>query len=199
MMKEYVVKKVDNLVWADIPKAEISTYKWVEGYAPRAFAQIAYLKGRGLAVKMTAFEADPLATHHNFNDPVYEDSCLEAFLMLDPVGKKYVNFEMNSLGTFLSTLREADGNIVTIDNFIDLPKIKANREEENWSVEFILSDSDIKKLFPSVVLESGSVFSANFYKCGDKTAIPHYGMWNEIGGTKISYHQPEYFGKLIIE
>lgn len=30
-------------------------------------------------------------------------------------------------------------------------------------------------------------------------AFPHYGMWNEIGGDKISYHQPEYFGKIIIK
>jgi hypothetical protein len=199
MMNEYIVKSIDELCWDDIPKAEISTYKWVSGYTPYAYAQLAYLKGRGLAVKMTAFEAEPLATYRNFNDPVYEDSCLEAFLMLDPEGKKYVNFEMNSQGTYLSTLREADGNVITIDKFIKLPKVDAKKDNEKWSVEFVLESVDIAKLFPSVSLESGFEFRANFYKCGDKTAIPHYGMWNEIGGTKISYHQPEFFGKLIIE
>ena len=199
MMKEYSVKTVDTLCWDEIPKADIDIFKWAEGYEPRAFAQVALLKNRGMAIKMTAYESEPLAEKKNFNDPVYQDSCLEFFAMFDPDGKKYINIEMNSIGAFLSTVREADGNIVTIDNFIELPKIKTESDGEKWSVEIFLPFCDIEKMFPGAVLASGSVVKANFYKCGDNTAIPHYGMWNEIGGSKISYHQPEYFGKLIIE
>ncbi len=198
-MKEYIVKTSEDLDWSKIPKADIDTFKWAEGYEPKAYAQVAILKGRGLAAKLTAFENDPLAEKKNFNDPVYQDSCLEFFAMFDPDGKKYINIEMNSIGAFLATVREADGNVITIDNFITLPDIRTEKDAEKWSVEVFLSFDDIEKMFPNACLESGSVIKANFYKCGDNTAIPHYGMWNEIGGTKISYHQPEYFGKLIIE
>ncbi len=198
-MKEYIVKTTEKLDWNEISKAEIDTFKWTSGYEPMAFAQVAILKGKGLVAKLTAFESNPLAEKKNFNDPVYEDSCLEFFAMFDPCGEKYINIEMNAIGAFLATVRRADGDVVTIDNFISLPEIKAVREEDKWSVEIFLSFEDIKKMFPNAAIESGSVIRANFYKCGDKTAIPHYGMWNEIGGDKVSYHQPEYFGKLIIE
>ncbi|MBR6693766.1 MAG: carbohydrate-binding family 9-like protein [Clostridia bacterium] len=199
MIKEYSVKTLENLCWDDVPKAEILTYKWASGYEPRAYAQVAVLKGRGIAAKLTAHESEPLAEKKKFNDPVFEDSCLEFFAMFDPKSEKYINIEMNSVGAFLATVRKADGDIVTIDNFIDLPKIKVEKSDDKWSVEVFLSFSDINKMFPGATFESGSVIRANFYKCGDKTQIPHYGMWNEIGGDKISYHQPEYFGKLIIE
>ncbi len=198
-MKEYLIKTKENLVWDEIPKAEIATYKWVSGYEPKAYAQVAVLKGKGLAAKLTAFEKDPLAEKKNFNDPVYEDSCLEFFAMFDPNGKKYINIEMNSAGAFLATVREAEGNIVTIDNFITLPKIKVEKDNEKWSVEVFLKFEDILAMFPGTEFSSGFVIRANFYKCGDKTAVPHYGVWNDIEGDKISYHQPEYFGKLIIE
>lgn len=198
-MKEYLVKTYDVIDWDVVFKANIDTFKWAEGYTPKAYAQVAILEGCGLAAKLTAFEKNPLAEKQNFNDPVYEDSCLEFFAMFDSKGEKYLNFEMNSNGAFLATVREARGEVVTIDNFIDLPVVNVEKDEEKWSVEIFLSFEDIEKMFPNSSFESGMVIPANFYKCGDKTAVPHYGMWNEIGGSVVSYHQPEYFGKLIIE
>ncbi len=199
MIKEYLVKTYEMIDWDIVPKANIDIFKWAEGYTPKAYAQVAILNGGGLLAKLTAFEENPLAEKKNFNDPVYEDSCLEFFAMFDSEGKKYLNVEMNSIGAFLATVREANGEVVTIDNLIDLPVVNTEKDDEKWSVEIFLSFEDIEKMFPNASIDSGSVIRANFYKCGDKTAIPHYGMWNEIGGDKISYHQPEYFGKLIIE
>jgi hypothetical protein len=42
----------------------------------------------------------------------------------------------------------------------------------------------------------GKVFRANFYKCGDKLAVPHYVTWNPVGTVAPDYHRPEYFGLL---
>ena len=63
----------------------------------------------------------------------------------------------------------------------------------------MLSLEDISKLAPSFSLESGKSFTANFYKCGDKTEKAHFGMWNKINHDTPSFHQPTQFGKLIIE
>ena len=45
----------------------------------------------------------------------------------------------------------------------------------------------------------GYTFRGNFYKCGDETAIPHYGMWNPVGTENADFHRPEYFGDFVIE
>ena len=39
---------------------------------------------------------------------------------------------------------------------------------------------------------------ANFYKCGDKTAVPHFLSWNPVEVPSPDFHRPEFFGELII-
>ena len=40
---------------------------------------------------------------------------------------------------------------------------------------------------------------ANFYKCGDKTAHPHYLSWSPIDTPKPDFHRPEFFGELLFD
>ncbi len=198
-MKEYVVKTYDTVCWENVEKAYIDTYKWTDtGYEPVCYAQAAIVKGEGLAVKMTAFESNPLAEKLNYNDAVCQDSCLEFFVSFNS-SKKYANIEMNSIGTCLADLHETDGTTSPLKDIVGIPVIKAVKEEDKWSVEFMLTFEDIGKLFPEVKLVSGFSFRANFYKCGDHTDAVHYGMWNEVTHPIPSFHQPDYFGKLIIE
>ena len=39
---------------------------------------------------------------------------------------------------------------------------------------------------------------ANFYKCGDETAHPHFLSWSPIGTPSPDFHRPEFFGELIL-
>ena len=39
----------------------------------------------------------------------------------------------------------------------------------------------------------------NIYKCGDKTAHPHFLSWAPIRTEKPDFHRPEFFGTAIIE
>lgn len=197
-MREYIVKTVDNLVWNEIPKAPIDNFDWEDkDYEPTCFAQVANLKNTGLAIKLTAYESNPLAQKKNYDDQVCEDSCLEFFVSFDS-NNDYVNFETNSIGTLLAHVHFG-GKKMLIDELISIPEIKSERGEDFWSVEYTLSSDDIGKLSNGFVLESGKSFNANFYKCGDKTEKPHYGMWNKINHATPSFHQPTQFGKLIIE
>ncbi|MCF0164164.1 MAG: hypothetical protein HUJ92_02685, partial [Bacteroidales bacterium] len=45
----------------------------------------------------------------------------------------------------------------------------------------------------------GAQMTANFYKCGDDTAVPHFLSWNPIPIEKPSFHRPDHFGKIIFE
>ncbi|MDD6236825.1 MAG: carbohydrate-binding family 9-like protein, partial [Clostridiales bacterium] len=38
----------------------------------------------------------------------------------------------------------------------------------------------------------------NFYKCGDKTKHPHFGMWNPINNEFPDFHLPQFFGRIIL-
>ena len=46
---------------------------------------------------------------------------------------------------------------------------------------------------------NGKTARANFYKCGDDMAVPHYISWNPIGCPRPDFHRPEYFGTLKFE
>ena len=39
---------------------------------------------------------------------------------------------------------------------------------------------------------------ATFYKCGDKTAHPHFLSWNPVGTPAPDFHRPDFFGELIL-
>ena len=47
--------------------------------------------------------------------------------------------------------------------------------------------------------ELPTVIKANFYKCGDETAVPHFLSWNHIMTKESDFHQPKFFGELIFE
>ena len=147
---------------------------------------------------MVAYESNPRTEMKNFNDAVCTDSCMEFFVSFDPENVTYVNFEVNAIGTLLATRRTAEGNRETIDKLIGIPEIATNIEADRWSVEYMLTFDQIKVLFPNADLNKGSFFRANFYKCGDNTKIPHYGMWNDVESEKPSFHIPQFFGRLNI-
>lgn len=196
-MREYNLKTFSTLDWNSVEKAEIDTFKWVENdYKPECFAQCA-LTEAGLHIKLTAYENSPRAVCENFGDPVCTDSCLEFFACFDNESDKYVNFEMNSKGTMLATLRGPGCPIVPINEIIEIPQINAIVDDAYWSVEFLLTSDQITALFPNAKIEKGGYFTANFYKCGDMTEQVHYGMWNEVMGDP-NFHLPQYFGKVNI-
>lgn len=197
-MAVYNVLTKNDIDFTDVPRAQIDCYKWSEGYAPKAFGQLIYIKNKGFALKMTAYEQAPKAVYTEYNQPVYEDSCLEFFVRFNKDNPLYMNLEMNSNGAFLASVRVERKNKTNIHNLIDLPAIKADIFDEFWTVETFFTLEQIEAMFGKINLKKGYVFYGNFYKCGDKTAKPHYGMWSLIKTDKPDFHRPEYFGKLVI-
>ena len=87
--------------WDDVPVANVDCFRWLEGYAPKTTAQLAFSAGVGLFLRMTCEEENPTAIYRRYNDPVYKDSCLEFFFDLLGDGRS-INLEMNVNGTLLS-------------------------------------------------------------------------------------------------
>lgn len=191
--------------WADLEPAQISNFPWDDnGYRPKAYAR-AYHTGDALYVKLNAVEHKLKAVYGAMNEPVYTDSCLEFFIMPDPEHDgRYMNFELNPLGTLLLGLGEArDERLDITEEQVKAIEIststKKTAEGREWSVELCIPFDFLRGIFPKFELTPNKAIRGNFYKCGDETEFPHFGCWNPITLKDPDFHVPPFFGALILE
>ena len=203
MAETYQIRRVDHTPdWNEIPKAAISNYRWREGYTPEAYGQVVLLDKVGFLVRMSCKEENPKATYVNENDPVCKDSCLEFFANFNPSGSEsgYMNCEANALGTLLCGIgpqRAGRQKLAALN--IPRPEIRPFKEGEFWGYELLIPFSLLQTIYGPQEWKSGSVIMGNFYKCGDETAVEHYGMWNAVEWEKPDFHRPEQFGTLVLD
>ncbi len=195
----YTVVRQKELDFSKVQPAYINNYVWGGAYRPAAFAKLVLVEDKGFALQMTCYEKAPKAVYSNYNDPVWLDSCLEFFASFNNESKLYINLEMNSAGAFLMGLRESRESKRDSAEIADIPKTNVIKNGGTWQVEYFLSFEVLDKLFGKVDYVSGYTFKGNFYKCGDETDYPHFGMWNPVGTEKPDFHRPEFFGELVIE
>jgi len=192
-------------LWNTVPTAQVNCYPWDEnGYKPEMSAKMVH-DNTALYLHLEAIEhldcMRTICTNHN--EPVYEDSCMELFLMPDPKHQgQYMNFEFNSAGCLLLAIGEDRfGRKIIYDNR-DILEIRTSSQITTesclWTVECKIPFSFLKEHFGPLELTSGSSLRANFHKCGDKTLKPHYGCWNPIGTANPDFHISRYFGELIL-
>ena len=202
-MKTYEILTYDKMPedWADVPCAIVSEYAWSLAYRPATYAQLIKISGEGFALRMVCREKNPRAVCTEYNQPVYTDSCLEFFASWDSTRQTYINMEMNANGTLLSNVGEGrHGRVPVLDACGELPQVKGFVSDEEWGVLARIPFSVIKGVYglDADTFAPGYTFKGNFYKCGDKTDIPHYISWSKVGTEKPDFHRPEYFGNLVI-
>ncbi len=168
-------------------------------YAPICAGRIA--RGEDvLAVDFRVSGLDLRALNLEDNGHQWEDSCVEVFIQ-DPDGKDYYNFEINALGKVLAcigpdrnhrTAREKD----EMEDILRIATFDGPQEFDGgiWTwrvvvvIPFYMIGIDPENLPSSI--------RANFYKCGDKTAHPHFVSWSPIDTPSPDFHRPEFFGEL---
>jgi len=161
----------------------------------------------GIALQYFVEEPQVRATHTEFNDPVYEDSCVEFFIAFDGENGRYYNFEFNCIGTVLGGYGKDRHERSRFSGEI-LRKI-ATRPSLGRKPFGVREGPLIWKLsinLPAGVFIhsgiddlTGRQASANFYKCGDKLDSPHYLSWAPVKTPEPDFHQPRYFGKLVFQ
>lgn len=181
------------------PKHSIDHYMWRCTRRPKAYGQLAALNDTGFVIRLVCHEANPLTTYTNNFDPVYKDSALEAFFLFGTVGDIYMNFEFNSTGAVLTMAGdEREGRIPFDDAAIRSLNIKAEKNDDCWSVTFFLPIEVIRRFYPDFTVETGREFSFNFYKISESSKDEHYGAFSEITLEKPDFHVPQFFAKAII-
>ena len=79
----------------------VETLLWGTKKIPETYGYLGYVPEDGFYLKMVCREKDPLRTYIADQDPVYQDSAMEAFFLFDSVKEReglplYVNFEVNA-------------------------------------------------------------------------------------------------------
>jgi hypothetical protein len=211
-MRNYLIKGINTdevqsgAFKQTLPLAEIDQYAWDGSYRPKAHATLAWSK-EGLYLSLQAREpkSHMRIEEKEGSDFVYQDSCLEFFLMPFPEeDDRYINFEMNPLGVLLAGIGgEKESRTDLVPEVMKQIQItpcseEIDSEEVNWSLDVVIPFSVLLHYFPDKTFEQGLKMRGNFYKCGDATLEPHFGAWNLIEFPTPNFHQPSYFGELVL-
>lgn len=192
---------------------DVDSVNWPDQfpYAPFCSGRIARTKD-ALVADFRVSGLDLRAMNTEDNGHQWEDSCVEVFIK-DPGNGNYYNFEVNALGKVLACIGTSrEGRIARpaeemkeILRFGDRLPVGAGNDMnlagndlqglQSWRVGVVIPFHLIG-IDPENLPES---IPANFYKCGDKTAHPHFVSWNPVGTGKPDFHRPEFFGKLILK
>ena len=196
--------------WHEAPVVTVDRFRH-EGSSHRPLTQAKLLYDRnGLYGLFRVRDRFVRCRHIRFQDPVYQDSCVEFFFR--PEGAPgYFNFEFNCGGALLASyiidptrrgsgfedyvqLSAEDANAVSI--YHSLPNViePERKEDTDWRLEFYIPRSLIEKYAGPVNLEAGERWRANFYKCGDQTSHPHWAAWSAV--DSLNFHLPDCFGWL---
>lgn len=175
----------------------VGCVNWQEfPYRPSVNFRLAH-SDKAIAVLFEVSEDHVKAVAMEDNGPVWEDSCVEFFVM-GPDGKHYTNFEMNCIGTLLAARRTSRHDPVhfTPEQFAPVRRItslphepvdsKATGESW-WAIEVIPFEA-------FGYTEKPASLRANLYKCGDKCDQPHFLSWSPIGLPNPDFHCPQWFG-----
>jgi len=197
----------DGPDWAGVPTLTLNHFfDEGSGHRPVSHARVCH-DGSALHVAFHVHDRWVRCVQAGYQAPVCRDSCVEFFV--EPVpGRGYFNFEVSCGGHLLLHYNEVDGDDIRRTALPDeagarvvlahsLPgRVEPEIESPvEWQAALAIPLDLFDPWVGPVGVGPGAVWRANFYKCGDETSHPHWGMWAPITG-RLSFHQPQFFGRL---
>lgn len=203
-LADFENQDLDTALELDGARFDVECVNWPETfpYAPLCSGRIARTQD-ALVVDFRVSGLDLRAQNLTDNGRQWEDSCVEVFIK-DPEEDTYYNFEINALGKVLACSgADRHGRVARpaeeMEEILRFGQLEGGPLDEGgiWTwrvgvvIPFELIGVDPENLPDSI--------RANFYKCGDKTAHPHYLSWSPIDTPKPDFHRPEFFGELLLK
>lgn len=215
-MKELFVKRIKSTNNIHLAEAshllakntvlnKIDTINWVNySYKPEVSFRIGHNSSQ-IWLSYEIKENHIRALETRTNGDVYKDSCVEFFI--SPDGNNYYNFEFNCIGTIHQAYGPDRNNRRFVDpeiiQSIEIESSLGNQpfKEKSGNFSWELMVKIPVQIFQFTNLNSFNKLkaTANFYKCGDETTLPHYVTWNPVKTDEPDYHQPKFFGKVLFE
>ncbi len=199
------LSEISHLLDTRTDSTPVDTINWpVFNYQPKVNFRIGHTN-REIWLKFEVQEKYILARETRTNGEVYKDSCVEFFISVD--GKNYYNFEFSCIGTIHLAHGAGRGNRRFVDpeiiRKIEIESTLGNQPFEEKTGNFVWEMTiriPVECLaFDPLQSLAGLKGTANFYKCGDGSSMPHYITWNPINTESPDYHRPEFFGKILFE
>lgn len=184
-------------------RLSINILNWEQDYPyqPCTIADLAYSE-EGLMLHFFVHGEDIRTTSPGDGNYVHEDSCVE-FFMQQEEGESYINFEFNAAGVCYASHHKTiqESTRFNPDEFATIKRIATYQGQRLEQQEGVYN-WDVTALIPWTTMGYNKGFipqsmRANLYKCGDKTAHPHYLSWAPIVETEPAFHRPQYFGELL--
>lgn len=204
---EYIVKRIDEKSEIEhCQKFSMHHYMWNSTQNPNMYGWMAYLKDRGLYVKMVCEEKDPKRVFKQHRDRVYEDSAVEVFLAFTEENEEltndcmYLNFEFNANGAMYAKYGKGRKNRQFLsDEECQMVEIKSAVYEEQWELELLISELFLEQVCDWEKMKAGKKFYCNFYKISENKEIEHYGSYTLIDSPTPNFHLPVCFAEATIE
>lgn len=183
----------------------IQLINWEEfSYKPKVQFRIGHI-GKEIWLKYYVSENHLRAKETRTNGEVYKDSCVEFFISHDKVN--YYNFEFSCIGTIHLAWGAGRHNRKFVDpQVVEKIAIKSTLGNEPFDAKSGDYNWEMMIRIPVECFAYSELNSfqnlkaaANFYKCGEETAVTHYVTWNPVGTENPDYHRPEFFGKIQFE
>lgn len=179
---------IHNAPWSEYP------------YKPQVAFAMAH-GDYGLFLKFYVEEKHVKAIYSEPNDPVYKDSCVEFFCSFGDE-PEYYNFEFNCAGTCLLSFGGERGTRTSLsDDIIRSISFQSTLKPATsidaaigWELTLAIPLTAFS--YHQIDSLKGKKCRANFYKCGDDLAVPHFLAWNDIKTETPDFHRPEFFGNL---
>ena len=77
--------------------------------------------------------------------------------------------------------------------------IRPFKTEKGWGVEYALPVWFLEIYCTDYALYPGKKLRANFFKCAEESATPHFMTWSKVEKEEPDFHQPGYLGQLIFK
>lgn len=192
-----IVPMKGEIRWDDVPWLYVENQQWGTYPGIRMGAQICY-SDRGLHVHMRAWEKKIRAALRDRLAPVCDDSCMELFISPVAEDPRYFNIEMNPNGCVYLGFATNRLNLLRLVHEYNDPLMGKDIRfsEDGWELWYTIPLDFIRQFFPGYTLEPGRKLRANVFKCGDRTAMPHFFSWNLIELDDPNFHVREYFGEM---
>ena len=188
----------------DFPVASIDSFHWeADGYSrPESYAAAFAVEGEGIHAVLWSFENNIRCECKNRDDAVYTDSCLEFFIKPFEDDERYMNFEVNPDGVYLSQIGEKRENRRFIKELTDIepvivPMTVREDGKSAWGYDILIPCNFISELYAKEFSVRECRMKGNFYKCADLSVSPHYGAHFPVTTAALGFHNPECFGDII--
>lgn len=184
-------------------RLSIDVLNWEQDfpYRPICVVDVAYCD-QGILLHYFVRSLDLRTMSPGDGNYVHEDSCVEFFMQRE-AGDAYINFEFNAAGVCYAAHHASPSESILLspEEFATITRQATHQGKRleqtdgihEWELEALIPWTTMG--YPEGVLPER--MRANFYKCGDGTAHPHYVSWAPIVEVKPAFHRPQFFGELI--